>query len=286
MFSPARITGIHFTSSPLSLYHIHMEGTHRMADSDLTKTASAAAPAVSAGTESPAPAAAPSTLANEIHHALWEEICALKRLPGEKLSEAKLAREYHCSRIPVREAVKRLAAEGALEVFPQRGSFISRIDMTEVEQTRYLREVLETRVVLDDFDKGLLTPFITYLRAMVDRQQAMLDCGDYERFRDMDTEFHNLFYLIDNRAFVMEHTGQANVHYIRARRFALEIERSEGRRDDDSTNIVSQHRRIVEAIAAGDRAALERELLRHFRNINRTLLSSEAYRNNDSGMFR
>ena len=85
-----------------------------------------------------------ATLAKEIHHTLWGEICSLKRLPGEKLSEAKLAREYHCSRIPVREAVKQLATEGALEVFPQRGSFISRINVSEVEQTRYLREVLET----------------------------------------------------------------------------------------------------------------------------------------------
>ncbi len=242
---------------------------------------------------SPKPAAAGSgsaqaagTLAREIHHTLWEEICSLKRMPGEKLSEARLAREYNCSRIPVREAVKQLAAEGALEVLPQRGSFVSRIDMSQVEQTRYLREVLETKVVLDDFDKGLLDPFVTYLQAMVERQEHLLECGDYEKLTDMDAEFHNLFYLLDNKAFVMEHTGQSDVHYIRARRFALRIERSEGRRDDDSVNIVSQHRRIVEAIARKDRAALEQELLRHFRNINTTLLTSDAYRNNDGAMFR
>ena len=227
-----------------------------------------------------------ATLAKEIHHTLWGEICSLKRLPGEKLSEAKLAREYHCSRIPVREAVKQLATEGALEVFPQRGSFISRINVSEVEQTRYLREVLETRVVLDDFDKGLLDPFVTYLRAMVDQQQALLECGDYEKLTNMDAEFHNLFYLIDGKSFVMEHTGQANVHYIRARRFALQIERSERHREDDSINIVSQHRRIVEAIARKDRAALEQELLLHFRNINATLFSSEVYRTDVNGIFQ
>ncbi len=232
------------------------------------------------------PSSPSATLAKEIHHALWEEICSLKRRPGEKLSEAKLAREYSCSRIPVREAVKQLAAEGALEVFPQRGSFISRIDVSEVEQTRYLREVLETRVVLDDFDKGLLDPFVTYLRAMVDQQQALLECGDHEKLTDMDTEFHNLFYMIDGKSFVMEHTGRANIHYIRARRFALQIERSEEKKEDDSINIVSQHRRIVEAVTRKDRAALEQELLLHFRNINATLFSSEIYRTDQNGIFR
>ena len=67
---------------------------------------------LNAAREAAEPVLPSATLAKEIHHTLWGEICSLKRLPGEKLSEAKLAREYHCSRIPVREAVKQLAAEG------------------------------------------------------------------------------------------------------------------------------------------------------------------------------
>ena len=121
---------------------------------------------------------------------------------------------------------------------------------------------------------------------MVDQQQALLECGDYDKLTNMDAEFHNLFYLIDGKSFVMEHTGQANVHYIRARRFALQIERSERHREDDSINIVSQHRRIVEAIARKDRAALGQELLLHFRNINTTLFSSEVYRTDVNGIFQ
>ena len=94
----------------------------------------------------------------EIHHYLWDRIATLELQPGTKLSEVKLAQMFRCSRIPVREAVRRLNAEGALDSQPQRGSFVSRIDMNRVRQVRYLREVLETRVVMDAYDAGLLQP--------------------------------------------------------------------------------------------------------------------------------
>ena len=207
----------------------------------------------------------------EIHHYLWDRIATLQLQPGTKLSEVKLAQMFSCSRIPVREAVRQLNSEGALDSQPQRGSFVSRIDMNRVRQVRYLREVLETRVVLDAYDAGLLQPLLPLLRNMVQEQQDMIKFNELIKLTDADSRFHDLFYQLQNKEFVQQHTGRHDIHYIRARRFALGIERSDDERMDDSVNIVSQHVRMVHAIDEENRDALEQELVHHFRNINHTL---------------
>ncbi len=211
------------------------------------------------------------TKAEEIHHYLWNQIAELRLQPGEKLSEVKLAQMFDCSRIPVREAVRLLNSEGALESQPQRGSFVSRIDMKRVHEVRYLREVLETRVVLDAYDAELLQPLVPLLRSMVQEQQDMIRYNELERLTDADTRFHDLFYQLQHKEFVQQHTGRHDIHYIRARRYALGIERSDEERYDDSINIVSQHVHLIQAIEKKDRAALEEVLVLHFRNISHTL---------------
>ena len=191
----------------------------------------------------------------EIHHYLWNRISTLELQPGTKLS--------------------------ALDSQPQRGSFVSRIDMNRVRQVRYLREVLETRVVMDAYDAGLLQPLLPLLRNMLQEQQDMIRFNELIKLTDADTRFHDLFYQLQNKEFVQQHTGRHDIHYIRARRFALGIERSDDERMDDSVNIVSQHVRMVHAIEQGDRDALEQELVHHFRNINHTLervVNDEAFK--------
>ena len=112
------------------------------------------------------------TATDQIYLSLWNQICSLDLLPGEKLSEVRLAAEFECSRVPVREALHRLAADGAVDVFPKRGSFVSLIDRQQVEQTRYLREVLETHVCLEAFDSGALTAIYPYLCSIVEQQRT------------------------------------------------------------------------------------------------------------------
>ena len=207
----------------------------------------------------------------EIHHYVWDRIATLEFQPGTKLSEVKLAQIFQCSRIPVREAVRQLNAEGALDSQPQRGSFVSRVDMTRVREVRYLREVLETRVVLDAYDAQLLDPLLPLLRNMVQEQQDTIRFNELSKLTDADARFHDLFYQLQQKEFVQQHTGRHDIHYIRARRFALGVERSDDERMDDSVNIVSQHIRMVQAIEEKNRDALEQELIHHFRNINHTL---------------
>lgn len=82
------------------------------------------------------------TATDQIYLSLWNQICSLDLLPGEKLSEVRLAAEFECSRVPVREALHRLAADGAVDVFPK-GKLCQPDRPPAGGADRYLREVLK-----------------------------------------------------------------------------------------------------------------------------------------------
>ena len=69
-----------------------------------------------------------------VYQRLRGQIIDFTLLPGELLSENALAAQMQTSRTPVREAIARLASEHCVEVFPQRGTQVSRISMELVRQ--------------------------------------------------------------------------------------------------------------------------------------------------------
>jgi len=200
------------------------------------------------------------TATDQIYLSLWNQICSLDLLPGEKLSEVRLAAEFECSRVPVREALHRLAADGSVDVFPKRGSFVSLIDRQQVEQTRYLREVLETHVCLEAFDSGALTAIYPYLCSIVEQQRTARAMDDIATVFRLDEDFHHIFYSLAHREFVLEHTGPQNVHYRRARLLSIHHEAKE--------TIIEQHTDILEAIRANDRERLQNAIFTHLNNVN------------------
>ena len=128
----------------------------------------------------------PANLTQIVYQHLWHEIASLHLMPGEKLSEVKLAKEFSCSRIPVREAVHLLAAEDALEARPQRGSFVTLINVKQLERIRYLREALEYKIMMDGYHSGCFESIVPYLESLVTRQEELLNASAYELAFQLD----------------------------------------------------------------------------------------------------
>lgn len=63
--------------------------------------------------------------------------------PTQRLREAEIAAKLNISRTPVREAMRRLSADGLIEIAPGRGLMISQFDKSQVRQLYFLRKVLE-----------------------------------------------------------------------------------------------------------------------------------------------
>jgi DNA-binding GntR family transcriptional regulator len=74
---------------------------------------------------------------------LREGIRAGEFRPGQRLREAELATRLNVSRTPVREAIRRLASDGLIEVAPSRGMMIINLEKQQVRELYALRETLE-----------------------------------------------------------------------------------------------------------------------------------------------
>lgn len=90
----------------------------------------------------------------EIYEDLCNKIEKLVYLPGYKISENELCKQYGVSRHIIRTAISRLRERNLLTVYPQRGTFVSLIDMKNVELILFIRESVEQEAVrLLQFEK-------------------------------------------------------------------------------------------------------------------------------------
>jgi len=84
------------------------------------------------------------TAAEAVYRALKRDLITLEHRPGASLTEQELAGRYGTSRVPVREACRRLQQEGLLTAIPYKGYFVNHISMKQIADCFDLRLLLET----------------------------------------------------------------------------------------------------------------------------------------------
>src|SRR5579864_9165948 len=125
----------------------------------------------------------------EVYDTLRASIISLRRTPGQRLSEAELARELGVSRTPVREAIIQLRTDGLVEVTPQAGSFVSKISLRNVREAQFAREALECAAVREAA-KRIDEAAVERIRQNIALQRESQAAGDLERFYLFDEAFH------------------------------------------------------------------------------------------------
>ncbi len=76
-----------------------------------------------------------------------EGIMSLELQPGKAISEIELAEALHLSRTPIREVMAKLREEYLVEVFPQVGTYVSKIKPQLVEEASFMRYYLEKEIL-------------------------------------------------------------------------------------------------------------------------------------------
>jgi len=89
------------------------------------------------------PAAPRGLLADRAYRELRDRLVTLRIAPGAPIDEDLIGRELKMGRTPVREAIKRLALENLVTVFPRRGTFASEINITDLAHISDVRAQLE-----------------------------------------------------------------------------------------------------------------------------------------------
>jgi DNA-binding GntR family transcriptional regulator len=82
-------------------------------------------------------------LADRAYAGLRDRIVTLRIPPGAPIDEDLIGAELEMGRTPVREAIKRLALENLITVFPRRGTFASEINITDLAHVSDVRAQLE-----------------------------------------------------------------------------------------------------------------------------------------------
>jgi DNA-binding GntR family transcriptional regulator len=146
-------------------------------------------------TERPAPRQPPrrpparASVATTIHAELRDELVSMARHPGEPILEKEIAAAYGVSRTPVREAVLRLADEGLIDIFPQSGTFVSRIPLAALPEAMVIRRTLEETSARLAAERA--TPaHLAEIDSVLKRQREVSARGDQDAFHLADEAFH------------------------------------------------------------------------------------------------
>lgn len=126
-----------------------------------------------------------------VQEVIRDAIVRLDLPPGNAIDKAALCARLGVSRFPVSEALGRLAAEGFVEVLPQRGTRVARIDMDDCHQAMFIRRALEAeavRAIAPRADAVLLAALDRNLRD----QEGVLGDDHAGRFHELDLELHEL----------------------------------------------------------------------------------------------
>ena len=190
----------------------------------------------------------------DIYATLKHDIAYLKMLPGSPIVEADLIAQLGVSRTPIREALIRLSNEGLVNIYPQRGTFISKIDLEYIKEMNYMRHVLETDVCFK------LCNARVNLAAEMQESFVLMELAanreDAEAYVELDNQFHRTIFRAAGYESVWDVIVTTRTHYIRY--LMLDMLPLEARRES-----IEEHRFIVDCIACGRSQALMEVLAKH-----------------------
>lgn len=193
---------------------------------------------------------------DDIVRDLLEKIVDLKIMPGELISEGDLCSAYETTRHAVRGALAIIREKGFVDVFPQRGTFVSLIDLEYINNVLYLREAIEQETVRRIIENGVSRQILEKLRAGVKKQRALKHPKDNaQSFYRLDDEFHETLLSAIGRKSLSELYSDDYMHVRRWRNMEVgTLERIE--------ELPDEHEQIIEAIEKGD-AEHARSIINH-----------------------
>lgn len=204
-------------------------------------------------------------ISDQVYDYLRGQIVAGRLAPGERVSPEELAQQLKVSKMPIKEAIERLASEGLFEIQARRGTYVSRLNAEELAETFEVRcalEVLAGRKAAERITKA----DIERLHELIAAMERSTGKHDVRKHLDQNAAFHELILKLSGNRKLLE-TWQrlrtplhvAGIHH----------------RTDDWTSRVAQeqreHRAIVRALERRDPDAVQQAITQHIMRAGGTL---------------
>jgi DNA-binding GntR family transcriptional regulator len=205
----------------------------------------------------------PALLADRAYQGLRDQIVTLKIRPGQPIDEDRVGSELGMGRTPVREAIKRLALERLVTIFPRRGTFASDINITDLAQISDVRIVVEPHAARRAAQR--ITP--------AGREELAALCAELERragvdsgadLMDLDARVHRFIYRCAENPYLTETCSR--YFNLSLRIWYLAVDRL-----PELSSHVGEHRALLAAIAEGDGERAATLLCEHVQAFERAI---------------
>lgn len=152
-----------------------------------------------------------------------------------------------------------LARDGYVDIYPQSGSYVSKIDLKRVHEIIYLRNAVEKSVMTELAAKRAVIP--SNIKKILLLQEYAMEEENWVECVQQDYAFHKALFELAGHAALWEIVQSILPHYTRLRFFALEIQNDEFQRSSispDAPTTLEEHKLLVEYIEAGDIAQVSK----------------------------
>ncbi|MFN0121108.1 MAG: GntR family transcriptional regulator [Blastocatellia bacterium] len=206
-------------------------------------------------------------ISDQVYEYLRDEIMTGRLAPGARLDLDELVERLKVSRMPIKEAISRLDAEGLLEIQARRGVYVRNLDPVELAETLEVRcalEVLAGKLAVQRITKADLEN----LRALIAGMEKTTARTEVGAHLAQNTDFHELIMKIAGNGRLLEIYRRvriplqvAGIHY-QTQNWTDRIAREQ-----------REHRAIVRALEQRDEAAVERAITSHIKRAMASLIT-------------
>ncbi len=194
-------------------------------------------------------------LAVQVYETLLEAIVDQQLAPGAAINKEEVGKALGVSRTPVSEAIAKLTEDRLVEVFPQRGTYVSKIRIGDVKESAFIRQALEVAIarhIAEHRTDKMLEALTKNLRF----QRVCIEDNDLTSFYELDEEFHQLLCEFTGFTRLKRVIEGAYAQLARVRKLLLP---SPGRPEDTH----NEHKAILAAIKDSDGDAAARAMKAH-----------------------
>ena len=198
----------------------------------------------------------------EICQDLSEKIIHLTYMPGEVLSEHELAARFGATRHTIRKALAVLQQKRLIEVYPQRGTYVTLLDIDQVKNIMFLRaaaEIQAANLLMDQEDTVIAENCRIMETCIQSQKMAMQEAEDgqlTEAFETSDAQFHaQLFRAVGRETACHMLDDEMNLFY-RWRNLELRL-------NDRLPEIIHQHEELLQMLKNREREGFRQLMNQH-----------------------
>jgi len=206
------------------------------------------------------------SLAQEAYEIIRSKIITLELAPGIPISEASLMTQLKFGRTPIREALRLLANEKLVDVYPRRGVFVSSVDVKNLSAISEVRAGLEVQAAELAALRSMPADRAITLE-LIKEIDAIKGEPEMSKLIQLDQRIHHHIYESTHNEFLASTLDQYYAHALRI--WFLALDRITG-----LSEAIIEHRDLLDAIAKGDAKAARKAMHDHVEGFEKTILKT------------